>query len=276
MPAKRRSRSTPAATTEAELLALARSLPTTGDEVLCSPNVLPAGDPAAAIGRPPHSSDISGDYCYLSLGTAWKQASAQLLTAAKQVFSGSAEAAADARDLRALLLEGRTPTVVSALAGSFQTPPAPTGPHITIRSNLRPSALLPTADWRFQVTGVVTFSNPKLGQPSQWDPEWFCARWVALEVEWVGDCAKKQRGGWPHIAFASWGFRVAVTEREANHVPDGGTGGGGADAAVEPERAAATQAGEGRQEKKARKREKKQKKKDRELKREGKRRRKDG
>ena len=176
MPAsKRRRQDAPAtASTEGDLLAFARSLPTAGDEVLCSPNVLPPGDPAAAIGRTPHSSDISGDYCYLSLGTEWKRATPQLLAAAKAIFSRSAAAATDARDLKALLLEGRPPALVCALAGSFQTPPAPTGPHITIRSNLRPSALLPTTDWRFQVTRVATFSNPKLGQPSQWDPEWFC------------------------------------------------------------------------------------------------------
>ena len=216
-----------APSSEAGLLALARSLPCTGDRVLCSPNVLPPADIAAAIGREPHSSDIPGDYCYLALGAEWKRASKVLLAAAAAIYGGSAEVAADARNLRASMLTvaqqqrggggavsagaRADEAALHALRGSFQTPPAPTGPHITIRSNLRPIVLLPSSDWRFRVKRVVAFTNPKIGKPSQWDSEWFCARWVALEVEWLGSCAEKQRGRWPHIAIASFGFRTRGT-----------------------------------------------------------------
>ena len=79
---------------------------------------------------------------------------------------------------------------------------------MTIRSGLRPIELLPSEEWQFCVKRAVAFTNPKLGKPSQWDAQWFCARWVALEVVWLGDCAAKQRGGWPHIAIASFGFRL--------------------------------------------------------------------
>ena len=205
---------------EVALLRLARSLPGTGDGVLCSPNVRPVGDAAAAIGREPHCSDIPGDYCYLALGAAWKRAAPKLLAAAAAVYSCAPEVAADAQTLREMLAAppgdgaGRRPFLGSAqaLRCTFQTPPAPTGPHITIRSNLRPVALLPSEDWRFHVVRAVSFTNPKLGKPSQWDNDWYCARWVALEVEWLGGCADKQRGGWPHIAIGSFGFRVPTRE----------------------------------------------------------------
>ena len=197
---------------EEVLLELARSLPTTG-EVRCSPNTLPPGDVAAAIGRRPQPSDIAGDYCYLALGRAWQDAAPTLLRLAEAVYGGSAEAAEDASSLREQLPGGST------LAVACQTPPAPTGPHVTIRSGLRPIELLPSEGWQFCVKRAVAFTNPKLGKPSQWDAQWFCARWVALEVVWLGDCAAKQRGGWPHIAIASFGFRLPA-------------GGGGASAGL--------------------------------------------
>lgn len=199
---------------ETELVQLAQSLPGTGEGVLCSPNVLQPGDPAAAIGREPHSSDIPGDYCYLALGSEWKQAAPKLLSAAAALYGSSPEVAADARALKEMLdpqLGGANDVTGAGDAVQslrVQTPPAPTGPHITIRSNLRPIELLPSSDWRFRVMRVVSFTNPKLGQPSQWDKAWYCARWVALEVEWLGSCANKQRGGWPHVAIGSFGFRI--------------------------------------------------------------------
>ena len=61
-------------------------------------------------------------------------------------------------------------------------------------------------EWPFVVTAVCQFRNPKLGQPSQWDADRFCARWFAFEV-----CARPMRGicmGIPisttlsHLAFA--------------------------------------------------------------------------
>lgn len=216
---------------EAELLRLARSLPGSGESVLCSPNVRSPGDVAAAIGREPHSSDIPGDYCYLALGSEWKRAAPKLLAAAADAYSRSPEVAADAEALRELLgtqpvgKAGERPVLAAAEAPrcTFQTPPAPTGPHITIRSNLRPVALLPSADWRFRVVRAVSFTNPKLGKPSQWDSTWYCARWVALEVEWLGSCADKQRGGWPHVAIGSFGFRVPSRDGRSRGVAAGVT-----------------------------------------------------
>eukprot|EP01043_Picozoa_sp_COSAG02_P010640 COSAG02_NODE_378_length_23535_cov_35.310164_11_plen_272_part_00 len=211
-----------ASASDAALLRLARSLPTTGDGVLCSPNVRPVGDAAAAIGREPHCSDIPGDYCYLALGAAWKRAAPKLLAAAKAAYGCAPEVTADAHTLREMLaappgggddaVDRTVLTSAQALRCTFQTPPAPTGPHITIRSNLRPVSLLPSEDWRFRVVRAVSFTNPKLGKPSQWDSNWYCARWVALEVEWLGSCADKQRGGWPHVAIGSFGFRLPTRE----------------------------------------------------------------
>jgi hypothetical protein len=217
---------------EAELLRLARSLPGAGESVLCSPNVRRPGDVAAAIGRDPHSSDIPGDYCYLALGSEWKRAAPKLLAAAAALYGRSPEVAADAQALREMLGPhpgGKAAGDRSLLAATeaprctFQTPPAPTGPHITIRSNLRPIALLPSEDWRFRVVRAVSFTNPKLGKPSQWDSTWYCARWVALEIEWLGSCADKQRGGWPHVAIGSFGFRVPPRDRRSPGVAAGAT-----------------------------------------------------
>jgi hypothetical protein len=158
----------------------------------------------------------------LALGAAWKRAAPKLLAAAKAAYGCAPEVAADAHTLREMLAappgggdDAVDRTVLAsaqALRCTFQTPPAPTGPHITIRSNLRPVSLLPSEDWRFRVVRAVSFTNPKLGKPSQWDSNWYCARWVALEVEWLGSCADKQRGGWPHVAIGSFGFRLPTRE----------------------------------------------------------------
>ncbi len=109
----------------------------------------------------------------------------------------------------------------------FITPLAPVGIHATIRARCPPLELL-RRQWTFTITGWTSFVHPKLGQPSQWDSSWYCARWYALELAWDGsggvtECARKAaegvagwsrlnnaqlcRGSWPHIAIGCAGVR---------------------------------------------------------------------
>jgi hypothetical protein len=139
----------------------------------------------------------------------------------------------DAASLRAQLAGGAASSpqrvdVASRLATRFVTPLAPVGIHATIRGRCPPLELL-RREWTFHITGLTSFVHPKLGEPSQWDPSWFCARWYALELCWDGpadDAAQGRaaerggasrydslsnaqlcRGSWPHIAIGCAGVR---------------------------------------------------------------------
>ena len=166
---------------ELQLLAYARSLPSTGKEagqIMCSPfGVNPR---AVAEHRPPDGRDLAGDYIYLALGQDWQQAAPHLCNLSKDVCStaGALHDAAreDMQILRRKLIQDITSTLVEKGQGrtparrkrqaqraewELISPPAPVGLHATIRARCAPKQLC-SVDWSFTVRGVTTFTRAPL------------------------------------------------------------------------------------------------------------------
>ena len=122
----------------------------------------------------------------------------------------------DAASLRAQLAGGAASSpqrvdVASRLATRFVTPLAPVGIHATIRGRCPPLELL-RREWTFHITGLTSFAHPKLGEPSQWDASWFCARWYALELCWDGPADDAAQGRAAERGGASGWRKKSKTE----------------------------------------------------------------